>query len=114
MITAVFTKDTEGCIHSFTISGHAGFADAGQDIICAAVSALSINTVNAIEKLTKTPIQYKVGADGFLVCTVQDPHQKDAQLLLQALILGLRDIQRSYGKGFLRIRQKAVSSTIEI
>ena len=114
MITAVFTKDTEGHIYSFTISGHAGYADEGQDIVCAAVSALSINTINAIEKLTKTPLQYEEGADGLLVCTVQDPHQADAQLLLQALALGLKDIQKSYGKEFLRIRHKAVSSIIEI
>ena len=114
MITAVFTKDQEGCISSFSISGHAGFADAGQDIVCAAVSALSFNTINAIETLVQTPIQYNAETDGFLVCTLQDPHQKDAQLLLQALALGLKQIRKDYGKEFLMVRFQAVDSTIEI
>ena len=32
--------------------GHAGYAEEGQDIVCAAVSALIINTVNSLETFT--------------------------------------------------------------
>ena len=35
----------------FDVEGHAGFAESGQDIVCAAVSMLVINTINSIEQL---------------------------------------------------------------
>ena len=114
MITAVFYKDPEGNFKSFTISGHAEFADEGQDIVCAAVTALSFNTVNAIEKLTGAPLKYDADVDGHLVCTLQEAGHQDAQLLIQALVLGLKQIRDSYGKEYLRIQTKAVRSTIEI
>ncbi len=50
MITmTVFRSDT-GIYQGFLCSGHAGFARAGRDIVCAAVSVLVINTVNSIEQ----------------------------------------------------------------
>lgn len=45
MIHAVFAHDFSG----FSLSGHAGYADAGEDIVCAAVSAMTNLTVNAAE-----------------------------------------------------------------
>ena len=40
----------------FTAIGHAGYAKEGEDLVCAAVSVLVINTCNAIEKLTDTAV----------------------------------------------------------
>ena len=37
----------------FQTEGHAEYADPGQDIVCAAVSVLIINTMNAIELYTE-------------------------------------------------------------
>ena len=33
--------------------GHSGYAEAGNDIVCAALSVLMINTVNSIEQFTQ-------------------------------------------------------------
>ena len=41
----------------FQTAGHAGYADAGQDIVCAAASVLVINTMNAIEQFTEDDVQ---------------------------------------------------------
>ncbi len=38
MITAVFFKKS-GSLSGFKVSGHAGYADAGQDIVCASVTS---------------------------------------------------------------------------
>lgn len=35
-----------------TVSGHAGYAEKGHDIVCAAVSILIYNLQNSIERLT--------------------------------------------------------------
>ena len=37
-------------------SGHAGYAEAGSDMVCAAVSVLVINTLNSIERFTSDKI----------------------------------------------------------
>ena len=46
-------------------NGHAGYAEEGQDIICAAVSALIVNTVNSVETLTEDLIISEAG-DGYV------------------------------------------------
>ena len=43
----------EGRFFGFQLKGHAGYAEPGEDILCSAVSALAINTVNSLEELTK-------------------------------------------------------------
>lgn len=42
------------------MSGHAGYAAGGEDIICAAVTALSGTLVKSIEDLTDDKIEYDV------------------------------------------------------
>ena len=39
-------------IVGFQTEGHAGYADAGSDIVCAAISVLVINTINSVEQFT--------------------------------------------------------------
>ena len=50
-VTVVRTKDNQ--IRSFQVSGHAEYAESGQDIVCSAVSALTITTINALSKPTE-------------------------------------------------------------
>ena len=45
-----------------TIKGHAGYADAGNDIVCAAVSALAQTLIRSIEDLTETKIEYDISS----------------------------------------------------
>ena len=47
MITVRFQK-TGNTPVAFTLSGHAGYADAGQDIVCAGVSSAVMLTANAV------------------------------------------------------------------
>ena len=53
MIHAVVFKDQEDRIRGFELCGHAEYAQPGQDVVCAAVSMLAINTANSIECLTE-------------------------------------------------------------
>ena len=52
MIKAEF-KVTDGKTVGFTVSGHAGFAESGNDIVCAGVSSAVMLTVNAITENLK-------------------------------------------------------------
>ena len=71
MIEATFYTNEQDRIWSFEIHGHAGFAQNGDpDIVCAAVSALSLNTVNGLERFSQDPFQYEMDEDGFLSARV--------------------------------------------
>ena len=52
----VTVKKRENSYVSFHSKGHAGYADSGKDIVCAAVSALIITTVNSLEAFTEDEI----------------------------------------------------------
>ncbi len=84
----------------FRIRGHALTAPKGEDIVCAAVSALGINTVNSLDKLLNLALEVEM-EDGHLYCRILEvPQSSKAQafILLQSLILGLKAIATEYPK----------------
>ena len=90
MIHAVVFKDQENRVRGFHISGHAGYGQAGEDVVCAAVSMLAINTANAIERLTED--RFSMTADdekGDMLYSVEGIPSREASLFLEALVLGL-------------------------
>ncbi|MDQ0414557.1 ribosomal-processing cysteine protease Prp [Mesobacillus stamsii] len=102
MITATITRTKSGSIQSFTISGHAGYATKGSDIVCAGVSTISIGTVNSIIGLTGITPDIEQGADGFLRCEIPDNLSEDTQekiqLLLESMVITLQSMEKEYGK----------------
>lgn len=81
--------------------GHAEYANPGEDIVCAGVSTLVLNTINAIEAFTDE----KFDADtdrlsGLIDIQFYNPVGHDAQLLLETMVLGLQDIQNNYGTAY--------------
>ena len=103
MIQAVFYRNPDGKLYGFSLKGHAGFEEVGKDVVCAAVSALSINTVNAAENLTDAGFSCEQGESGALDFRFTDPMGDREQLLMDALELGLSGIQQEYGKKYLSI-----------
>ena len=77
----------------FKTYGHAGFSDEGQDIVCAAVSVLIINTVNAIEKFTEDRTSLvSDDAEGVIDYSLKERPSKEAELLLDTMVLGLTEM----------------------
>ena len=110
--TTVFKKSTDSgndLYSGIVIKEHAGYAEEGEDIICAAVSALAINFYNSVETFTD---------DGFEGIAGQEDVQFDfrftsdispeSQLLMNSLVLGLQNIENDYGKSYINIRFKEV------
>lgn len=70
-----------------TISGHAGYAEAGKDIVCAGVTALVQGLIRSMESLTSDQIQYDITPGR------ADIHFKDlseaGKLLVDSFFLGI-------------------------
>jgi len=88
-------------IVSFRVTGHAMYDEPGKDIVCSAVSAVTVGTVNAIEALTGVEPAAE-SRSGYL--HVRIPEQGVApqtgeriQLLLEGMVVMLRSIEESYG-----------------
>ena len=104
----ITVKKRNGSYLDFLSRGHAGYAEEGQDIVCAAVSALIITTVNSLDEFTDEEIE--VGEDdGYVSIHFKtDPNTERGKLLMDSLILGLTEIEHSYNNRYLTVRVKEV------
>ena len=108
-MTSITVIKEEQRIIAFTCNGHAGYAKASEDIVCAAISMLVINTINSIEALTKTvPIVETDPESGYIHCSFEDDITDEAALLLDSMILGLSQIKEQYGTKFIDVKIKEV------
>lgn len=103
MIKVTIKKDQSGQIHSFEMKGHADFAEYGKDLVCAAASAVSFGSVNAIITLTEiTPIIKQKGDGGYLYVEVpsmiNSEKAANIQLILESMIVSLQTIEQDYSK----------------
>ena len=91
------------------LSGHAGYAESGRDIVCAAVSALVLNMANSVEAFTEDGFEGEMdeqtGAFSFHFTAEISP---ESQLLMNSLVLGLRNIEKEYGERHIIIRFEEV------
>lgn len=87
--------------HGLTVDGHAGFAETGNDIICAAVSALAQGLIHALSDLTEDEIFYNV-RDGHIEIFFRDLSEQ-GKLLTDSFFLSVGDIQQTYGENFVTV-----------
>lgn len=104
MIKTTIYQDHAGQYTGFTCIGHAGFAAHGDDIVCAAVSVLVINTLNAVEAFTTDAFDAETDPDsGLIKVWFRHPVGHDGKLLLDTMVLGLQNIQEQYGTKYSRL-----------
>ena len=107
-MTSVTFFRQDGRLVGFRASGHTGYAEQGQDIVCAAVSVLTETTVNALERVAHVTPIVRTGP-GFLAARLpKDTDNQDANTLLNGMTEGLRDIAAQYPDHF-RLDTMAVS-----
>ena len=82
------------------MSGHAGYAASGEDIICAAVTALSGTLVKSIEDLTDDKIEYDV-QPGWVDARYKDLSEK-ARALIDSFFIGVCMVDEIQ-PGYIRI-----------
>ncbi|MFZ3131410.1 MAG: ribosomal-processing cysteine protease Prp [Desulfosporosinus sp.] len=104
-IRFIIWEDDQGRIRAFELSGHAGYADSGQDIVCAGVSALSIAACNGLEHFLSAAPKVQE-ADGHLTCQlvgIPEQELEKAQWILQTMKLGIEQIQLTYSQDYIFI-----------
>ncbi len=114
MTKIVFFKKN-GVYYGFKETGHSEFADAGQDIVCSAISAMTMLIINTIEVSYATNVEYTIDEDTTDI-TVNVPeilgNEPENQMkryavsgLLQGYFIQLMDMLEDY-YDFLLVEEK--------
>ena len=99
MTKITFYQRVDGTFQGFHSQDHAGYSAEGQDIVCAAVSALVINFVNSLDELTDDHYQIDVSQEDAEIDVVfTEELSKEGSLLLRSLILGLTSVEEEHGQ----------------
>lgn len=97
MTKVVFRRDAEGMISSVDILGHAGYADEGEDIVCAAITSavqLAHIMLNDMMGLVFDTVVEQEGAH--IAMDFSDDVREAAQNVLEALQMHYREMQENY------------------
>ena len=110
MTTVTIQKDHNQAYRGFTCIGHADYARKNQpDILCAAISALVIGTVNSLEELAGEKLTLVTDeATGFIRCDFQGALQEKSNFLIDAMVFNLENLSREYGKKYLQVKFEEV------
>ena len=110
MVTIIVCKNSKEEVIALRVNGHAGYAEQGQDIVCSAVSVLTLNTINSISHLLGIKLlpESKVG---LLECKFPEQEdeklQEKMQLLLKSMLLGVQAIKDNYSD-YIKFEMKYV------
>src|SRR4051812_43237112 len=106
MVTKVFYRlGSENNFKNFTIQGHTDYAEKGQDIVCAAISAITNGTINFLHRyystscrITRFPIEIKIQL------LTNNP---DCQLILKLMLYQLENVASSF-PNYLEIKKNII------
>lgn len=100
MTTVTIVKSGNGTYTGLHVSGHAMYAQAGSDIVCAAVSMLTINTVNSIDQFTDDHVTVSQDEEtGILEASFAGKGgqiSKETALLMQSFEMGVTELAKQY------------------
>lgn len=105
MTNITFYRTTAGEYQGFICDGHAGYANYGEDIVCASVSVLVINTINSLEQITGEKMKVDTDEEhGVIRCHLMNqPLKETSKALMDSLVLGLTQIEKQYGKNYCKL-----------
>ena len=107
MTEIVLFKNADHKLIGFECLGHSGFARRGKDIVCSAISVLTINTVNSLEKIAGADLEVRSdGHKGHLYCKLKSATSIQTDTLLEALEIGLIGVSDNYGSKYCKVTYK--------
>ena len=94
MIQADFLK-SGGKLQGFSIRGHAGYAEYGQDVACASVSSAVQLTVNGITEVLGAKAEVLV-EENKITCRLEGEPSDGAEAFLKAFLLHLQLLREEF------------------
>lgn len=118
MISAEFTKSGDGKIRKVKISGHAGFSEKGQDIVCAAASALVYASIGSLEEQCGLRDFYRIDEEDddapvptTYIRRIPEEGEKEIRIdaIFRTLEIGFTQLEQTvmqeFGKRYVRVKE---------
>ena len=86
-----------------TVSGHAGYAEPGKDIVCAAISTLTQVLIASVEELTAAKIKAAV-TSGYTDIVIEESTER-AQVLIDSFFIGCQMVADQYPE-YVRVTKR--------
>ena len=92
----VLITEKKGVLESILIKGHANYDIYGKDIVCAAVSASVLTTINGIIALDNSILEVDNILDKMTIKVLKN--EKNSQVLLNSMLSNLKSLVVEYPK----------------
>lgn len=102
MTTITFFTDNDQ-LSGFNMQGHSGFAEEGEDIVCAALSSAAFMTANTITEILNIKPEVLIVDDGVMELQLNSKDYVEARTILQGFRLHITALCEQYGK-FIKIK----------
>ncbi|MCR5737087.1 MAG: ribosomal-processing cysteine protease Prp [Eubacterium sp.] len=111
-MTNITIYRTEDTYLGVEVSGHAGYAEEGEDIVCAGISFFTINLINSLEQIAEDSFSVNIDDNtGYMKVTMSyedDEEQSyESQILFDSFLLGVEMLEREYNE-FVKLEIKEV------
>ena len=114
MTTVIIRKDENNSYRGFLCMGHAEYAKKrlfgnSPDVLCAAISALVIGTINSLEELAGEKLNVATNEEtGFIKCDFEGVLQEKSIFLLDSMVFSLKNLSKEYGEQYLQVKFEEV------
>ena len=111
MIKAEIIRSKDLQITGFKVKGHAGFSKQGDDIICASVSALCYTAAGYFDETRPDGLEAVFEEkSGYMKLEIPELISDEAKIaagaVMNAWLIGMKQIELSYGGKYLKIIDK--------
>ena len=90
--------------NKIVITGHAGYADYGNDIVCASASSIVITSINAALRLESNSVAFKEEKDKLTIDITSD--NKNVLLIIENMIAMLKELASTYKKNIKIVEEE--------
>ena len=105
MINILVIKNNQKII-TIEATGHSGYAEAGSDIVCSAVSTLMQNLALGLEEVLKLSPKVIIDEQIPHMCVeLSESSNEQAQVLMQTTLLSLKEVAKGYSN-YIKIKEK--------
>ncbi len=111
-MTEITVYRTADSYQGLRVSGHSGYAKAGEDIVCAGISVLTINLINSLEQLSEDAFSVKEDERQGLIeiCMSYEDDEEpsgESQILFDSYLIGIQSLLEDY-KDFITLKIEEV------
>ena len=100
-MTSIKVVKKNGKIHSLECKGHTGHGEAGEDIVCSALSSIIQTALLGLLRVAGIGVNYEIhDQNGYLYFSLPDnmskEEERDADVILTTMWLGIMDLHEGF------------------